>query len=106
MKALKVIILLFLVLKSTGGFSFSTGCCEEDTTQVEMSVDTDDTSDDEKDDCCGGDCDCLCCSHIFTHQRVMELSIYNPPLSLKSEIAYIQSTYKTDGETPWQPPRL
>lgn len=65
MNVIKVILLLFLVLKSTGGFALSLSCCEDVPVESTEISTTDDQEEDKN--CCGnGECGCLCCEIIIS----------------------------------------
>jgi len=106
-KIAKVILLLLLVLKTSGVFSISMPCCEDNKENIEHLSDVpQDNNDGEDDGCCGeGICECLCCSHIFTFQSVEILSISQLQIIFKSNMPYIQNFSDLYGEALWQPPR-
>lgn len=106
-KIAKVIILLLLVLKTSGVFSISMPCCDDKNENLEILTDLPvDNNESEDKGCCGdGICECLCCSHIFTFQKVELLSISQLQVNLKSTLPYIQNFSDQYGEALWQPPR-
>lgn len=110
MKIVKVILLLFLVLKTSGLIAVpSLGCCDETTCEIEITLDQEEpiNNSDNSDDsgCCDGVCDCLCCSHIFTFQKVNLLNLTDIPNFQKCELLYIDNLSDLYSDNYWQPPR-
>ncbi|MDA8693472.1 hypothetical protein N9L92_05355 [Saprospiraceae bacterium] len=105
MNLIKVILLLFLVLKSSGGFTMPMmSCCESPAEPTELTNNCDDEED--KDDCCGGsNCECLCCSHVFTLEDFCELSILPTSYSNIINAAYIDRLSRIYSNALWQPPQ-
>ena len=102
MKILKVILLLFLVLKASGGFSMNLfGCCGD----KEVTECTTDLSDEEDKGCCGTSCDCMCCGHIFTLNDVTELAFVIEDLRGSFLISFKDNYTNRYTASLWQPPR-
>ena len=104
MNLIKVILLLFLVLKSACEFTMPMMSCCETTPITEKVADTSDNEDD--DDCCGGfNCECLCCSHIFTIDDNSELYVAIATYPKVINAIYIDRLSRIYCNDSWQPPQ-
>ena len=104
MNLIKVILLLFLVLKSSSGFTMPMmSCCDS----PKETIETSNNCDNEEDrDCCGGfNCECLCCSHVFTLNDYSKLSILPTISPNKINAAYIDRLSRIYSNALWQPPQ-
>jgi len=108
-KILKVILLLFLICKTSFVFglelipSFNQSCCTE---SVSLSCENSEPKE-EKSNCCGNvNCECLCCAHVFTFTKVNHLKLQ--PHNLLS-VKHISSKDKCSPSNfiqgVWQPPK-
>lgn len=106
-KIFKVILLLFLVLKSTMGLSISFDCCPETNDPMQMHCQDAEQSQNESEDkgCCNSVCDCLCCGHIFTFQRALNLQLNTNDYTSNRCTPYLRSFKVLFGDNMWQPPR-
>lgn len=107
MNLIKVILLLFLVLKSSGGFALPIPCCDQPTEPTELTAShDDDNQQDDESDCCGGiNCECLCCSHVFTMEDPYDLLVQPPDTTLSHHAQYLSRLSRIHSNALWQPPK-
>jgi hypothetical protein len=80
-------------------------CCDSPKDPIEIG--TTDDNEKDKDDCCGGtNCECICCSHVFTLEDLSELSILPTTFSNIINAAYIDRPSRIYCNSLWQPPQL
>lgn len=110
MKILKVILLLYLICKSSllpamdfVGFRYDS--CHLDQIELASQDHAPDDHNDEK-GCCNSCCDCLCCGHIFTLDAMTELFFSESPIVKTSLSNYYFAYAHAFNKGVWQPPRL
>jgi len=115
MKLTKVIILIFLLVKSTIGFggiaaivNLDTACCS-DKIELDQSISQDHQKQDQEEEdkgCCGDNCDCTCCAHgliplYSIDKKTKQLEVFTSKVIAFNSI--YQHLFKSG---VWQPPRL
>ncbi|MBT8231681.1 MAG: hypothetical protein HKO66_07345 [Saprospiraceae bacterium] len=115
MKQSIVILLIFLICKSTFGMgvvvAFNSMDCQSETTatkdaQVDSECADIQNDTEQDDDCCnGGSCDCLCCGHIFVNKNFSDLKFDQNPLTYKHIYNYKNEYAFNASAFIWQPPR-
>ncbi len=104
MNVLKVILLLFLILKSTGGFALPLSCCEEVPAES-TEISTNDDQEEEKNCCGNGECGCLCCACVFTIEATHKISFESPNYTNTINVHYVNRLSRIYDNALWQPPR-
>ena len=106
MKILKVILLTFLVLKTSVGLGaitldLNSSCCPDKQEILEDSSDTEDNK-----GCCDNSvCDCLCCGHIFTFSKLIKVKPNKGTPINSTNSAFINFYTFENASGIWQPPR-
>ena len=107
-KITKIIVLLFLVVKTSVGMDlaglFATNCCSD---KIELCDTEGAPLDDEDSGCCDGpDCECMCCGHVFLDFGSSQSIKLLPTEIHVAEFKYISSTSLQDPTAVWHPPRI
>jgi len=96
--------LLFLILKSTGGFALPLSCCQDVPSESTEISTTDDQEEDKN--CCGnGECGCLCCACVFTLEVAHKMSFSHPNYTNTINVHYMNRLSRIYDNALWQPPR-
>ena len=120
MKHFKVILCIFLIVKSTFGMGMLTtfnaiygSTCSHayaSNMQVESSEsnikDCSENSEEKKKGCCNdGVCDCICCGHVFTTKYTSDIQPKQIVTAIKHFHFYNNNYYYNSVNLIWQPPR-
>jgi len=114
MKLTKVIILIFLLVKSTVGFggiaamiNLDSACCS-DKIELDESCSDEENEDQEEEEqgCCGDNCHCTCCAHVLIPLYSNDQKTYIPEVFASQEILYNTIYQHQFSNGVWQPPRL
>ena len=109
MRLIKVILLLFLIVKSSIAadlsVAVSAGCCHTDSESTEIIDDKNSDQDDEK-GCCDLVCDCICCGHTFLNEQLHDLQFVMEDIPSSDIIEYYNEYRLQFNANIWHPPRL
>lgn len=109
MRIFKSGILLFLILKSSLGFSMSMNmgteaCCNTNSDLVIEKQDFQEPLEEDK-GCCDLNCECFCCAHTFISDQSTTNVEIEKAICSKQQSSYSNNYYFLVLKAIWQPPR-
>jgi len=110
MRQATVILLLFLIVKSSVGMDvsqlFSGDCCRTEINAVETMDNGSSPLDGDSDDCCDfGNCHCLCCVHTMINEKPAAIELIHPVVNFHVDFHYKNHYKLLYQNLVWHPPQ-
>ena len=104
---LKVISLLFLILKATLGLGqlSNMSCCEDNAVIMESTCDTEVPVEENKGCCDDNKCECLCCINVFINSPKSQVSVVSQMIEGSSDFEYHNLYQHQKSNLFWHPPQ-
>ena len=82
----------------------SSSCCSSEQLVIEDDLNTKDHEDSEEDGCCGLNCDCMCCAHVWVKETADHEELIVAVIGQKDQIVYYNNYFMSYQNKVWHPP--